>query len=182
MNTSEENLVLIKVNLTETAFRAFSDFNELYRTHKLLKMIIFSILLILFALCHLYTHMPYLCIMYLIIGIILPLVYLTRYRKSVKTQIDKLKLKDHPMHAYDVGITERGIWIQRDKEHAAFSWDQLVSAYRAREATYIYYMENRALILPDASIIEGDQTLLSSLLAEHLKDKYTDKHIKGEKA
>lgn len=172
MAYTEQNLAVFHSKITDSDFRRFSMYNGLIRNHSLLKIAVFAVLLCLFGWCNYHAGMPLLCLSFVIPGLLLPFVYLFRYIKSVNKQIETLNLTKEPKDAYSVGFTNRGIWIQRAEEHVTLDWESLDSAVSRKDATYLYYMKNRALILPDNTISISDISSFKALLAEKMGAKY----------
>lgn len=178
MNTTEENLLVIRSRISAADFRSFSFYNGLVRNHRLLKVLIFAILLIIFGWCHYVAGMPKFAAIYAFIGFIIPFVYVLKYWHSVYRQTLAMELGETPCDAYTVGFTKRGIWIQRGQEHASIDWNNIDSAYAHGKETYLYYMPNRALILPDTSIEGGDPAPLLSILEKNLGCHFINHHAK----
>ena len=178
MNTTEENLLIIHSRLSASDFRSFSFYNGLIRGHRLLKVLIFAILLIIFGWSHYIAGMPRFAVIYAFIGFLIPFVYVLQYWYSVHRQTIAMELNDVPQEAYTVGFTNRGIWIQRGREHASVDWSCIDSAYAHGKETYLYYMQNRALILPDASTDSEGVALLLSLLEKKLGHHFKNHHTK----
>ncbi|WP_036611245.1 YcxB family protein [Oribacterium sp. P6A1] len=168
MAYTEQNLAVFHSKITDSDFRRFSFYNGLIRNHSLIKTALFAVLLCLFGWCNYHAGMPLLCLSFVLPGLLLPFVYLFRYRKSVNTQIETLKLSREPKDAYTVGFTDRGIWINRGNEHVALDWERLDSAVSVKDATYLYYMKNRALILPDNALTLSDIASFKALLSEKM--------------
>ena len=172
MAYTEQNLTVFHSKITDSDFRRFSIYNGLIRNHSLLKIAVFAVLLCLFGWCNYHTGMPLLCLSFVIPGLLLPFVYLFRYMKSVNRQIKTLKLTKEAKEAYTVGFTSRGIWIHRGDENVTLDWKTLDSAVSVKGATYLYYMKNRALILPDSTITLSDISFFRSLLSEKMEQRY----------
>ena len=178
MHTTENNLLVIHSRLSAADFRGISFYNGLIRGHRLLKVLIFALLLILFGWCHFMAGMPKFAAIYAFIGFIIPFVYVLQYWYSVHRQTMAMELSETPQDAYTVGFTQRGIWIQRGQEHASVDWNCIDSAYARGKETYLYYMQNRALILPDASTDSESVSLLLSLLEKNLGHHFENHHTK----
>ncbi len=172
MAYTEQNLAVFHSQITGSDFRRFSIYNGLIRNHSLLKITVFAVLLCLFGWCNYHAGMPLLCLSFVIPGLLLPFVYIFRYLKSVNRQIETLALSQVPKEAYTVGFTKSGIWIHRGTENVTLDWEHLDSAVRSKDATYLYYMKNRALILPDSSITLSDIPSFKALLSEKLGCRY----------
>ncbi|ETP71525.1 hypothetical protein UYO_2505 [Lachnospiraceae bacterium JC7] len=172
MAYTEQNLAVFHSKITDSDFRRFSIYNGLIRNHSLIKIAVFAVLLCLFGWCNYHAGMPLLSLSFVIPGLLLPFVYIFRYMKSVGRQIETLGLSKEPKDAYTVGFTERGVWIHRGDENVTLDWERLDSAVSSKEATYLYYMKNRALILPDNTITFSDIASFRTLLSEKMKTKF----------
>ena len=173
MAYTEQNLAVFHSKITDSDFRRFSIYNGLIRNHSALKIALFAVLRCRFGWCNYHAGMPLLCLSFVIPGLLLPFVYLFRYLSSVKKQIAVLNLSKEPREAYTVGFTNRGLWIHRGDENVTLDWERLDSAVSSKDATYLYYMKNRALILPDSTITLSDIVSFKTLLSEKMGHRYT---------
>lgn len=177
MSLIAENVLIIHSAITANQFLRFSYYNELIRKRRYLGLAAFAVLLILFGWCNLITGSHFLFWLFVGTGLAVPGIYLAQFHKSIRAQANALKLNEAPKEAYTVGISKRGICIDRDSRHLSFDWDALDSAHRFSRCTYLYYTPQRAVILPDSCILDGktgtsaSPETLWSLLQEQIPEK-----------
>lgn len=84
-----------------------------------------------------------------VIGLGMPLVYVTMYLSGVKQQAKKLRL---PRRVYTLAFSPEGIRITNDmkaEETVELEWARVFALYRRKGAIYLYAAPTRAFILPN---------------------------------
>lgn len=159
----------IEVVLTEETFRRFTMF-DLFRRKKVWRApaIWAAILCTSAAICFVMSHVRGAVLLgwvLTIVGLGLPLSYFATFAQSMKNQVLASGLK-RPKLVYTLVLTEKnkGIAVTNETEKAEYEWKQVHHAYRDTLATYLFITRDRAFILPNECVEEGEEELWKLLL------------------
>lgn len=159
----------IEVIMTEAIFRRFTVFDIMKRQKKWLPSAIFaSILGISAIICFAMRHVQgavLLGTVLLAVGLGLPAVYFGSFFSSVKKEVINQGLK-RPRLVYTLTLTEKnkGIAVTNETQKAEYEWKQVHHAYRDTLATYLFITRDRAFILPNECVEEGEDELWKLLM------------------
>lgn len=149
MNTK----IVIESKIDAKVFKDFSFFNCFKLNLKWTGLVAFPIVMFFLAWLNLSTGSKFLCILFCILSVTMPALYLLFYKVSINNQIKKFKLET-PQQVYTATIMNDGFHIKNAKESAIYKWEQIYRVYILKNYTYIYITKNRSFILPDADIID----------------------------
>ena len=169
----------IEVIMTEAIFRRFTVFDIMKRQKKWLPSAIFAAILGISAIiCFTMSHVRGAVLLgsvLLAVGLGLPAVYFGSFFSSVKKEIINQGLK-RPKLVYTLVLTEKnkGIAVSNETEKAEFEWKKVHHVYRDTLATYLFITKNRAFILPNECVEEGEEELWKLLQRKMGEQRCTD--------
>jgi hypothetical protein len=144
----------IQTRVDEQVYRAFSHFNTFKAFHKSVGYFVFPIAMVVFAVVNLKTGSLPLFIIFLAIGLGLPVFNIITYRTGINHQIKKLNL-DGTKIAYTTILNDEGIHVSNEKEHADYPWNKVYYAYHTDNTVYLFLTKTRCFILPYKDIQGG---------------------------
>ncbi len=174
---SEKRSLIIPVRMSRQAFREFAYFNT-FRLHKRWQSpLIFSALMLGFALLVAVlgrqTQGAWLLAAVLcLVGLLLPAVYFLSFQAMVRRSASTFPDEGQP--AYRLSLEEEGLRVlsyeDLRRELAFFPWTEIHAAYRRSEAYYLYATANQAYLLPFEATPGGAQSL-DQWLSQHMADR-----------
>ncbi len=97
------------------------------------------------------------------VGLVLPLVWVGMYALSVSRQAKRMGLSADKTQ-YRVTLSPEKIHVEKGKETADFSWENIYRAWRRKGCIYLYVSPTRAFLLPDCEKTERAWALITSKL------------------
>lgn len=160
--------VTVPAHMNEKVFTDFSNFNSFRLHNRWLGLAAFPVLMIGLSIINRMTGSDFLFYLFIAFGIGLPLLYLFFYFVSLRQQIRANNLGTTRL-AYTVTVSQDGVEVETETEHAKYRWNQLYRVYVLSEYTYIYMTRARAFLLPHADLPEGcTPTDLATLMTRHI--------------
>lgn len=161
----------LQTHLTAQGFREFYLFDVLGRTRAWRRPVLFAgILCAAGAVCFAFQARQRgaaaLGLVLVVVGLGLPLAFFGSIRRFLSGQIQRLGLKDAPKAIATVTLAEDGIVVEGGPEPLRYGWEDVVMAYRAPLAVYLYVGENQAHLLPHADA--GGPEVVWEILRDHL--------------
>lgn len=175
MKMIENPDIVVHVFINKDHFTRFSNFQALWLHKRYLGLTAFALLLTLLGLSHLITGSPALFLLFTVTGFFIPAIYLFQYKKSLSSELRRLNLDHTPYEAYTIQLGKDGVLAANQKERTFYSWEDIHSAHKFGDSTYLYYTPKRALILPDCCINKGTKEELWDLLCSHMPNQSVKK-------
>lgn len=177
MNQSFE----IPVHLNSKLFRQFAIFDGIKRTKRLRGLFAFSALTISAGALAFFLGegveegASTLVIILVGIGVLLPVLYLGTFMRSIRYQIRRFGL-DKGRHVYTLNLSPQpdGIKIQGDGEEVAHAWKDIFALYRLDGCMYLYVHPRQAFLLPEVQITAGAENLWTMLKQQIASEKVFD--------
>ena len=169
---STDKPITIPVQLDEKTFKRFARFDMFALRKKWIRPVLFSVILIAFAVAALLIRKEQsgmIAAVLLTIGIGLPVVYIGSFLSQVNMQSLQRKLKP-ARSVYTVMLRESGILVrndQRQEDPLEMDWTSIQRAFRRKGCVYLYVTPAKAFLLPDGQADVPDEEVWS-YLAEHL--------------
>lgn len=157
-----EKTIVIPVRLDEKTFKRFARFDMFSLRKKWIRPVVFSIILIAFALAALLTRKEQsgmIAAVLLAVGIGLPVVYVGSFFSQVNLQALQRKLKP-ARNVYTVTLQESGILVvnnQRQEDPLEMEWASIQKAFRKKGCIYLYVTAAKAFLLPDGQANVPDE-------------------------
>lgn len=170
----QPDTITIASKIDPKTFCRFAIFDTLKLRKRWLSPAVFAAIFLLCSLICFFMHSKtegavLLGTVLLTVGLGVPAVYFGTFFRSLKLQSKSLNLKSSAI-AYTVKLEEKGIYVtsgKSDKNHAAFSWEQLFGVYDQYGCIYLYVSARQAFLLPEACADASPQDL-RRMLASHL--------------
>ncbi len=162
-------VITIPVMLDKKTFRHFAWFNTFVRQKRWVSPLIFSGILVVFAVIALATRQDQaglLAAVLLTVGLGLPVVYFLTFLSQVNLQADRFKL-DPPRKVYTVTLTREGIRVENHlqvQEPLTMAWTDTWKAFRRKDCTYLFVSRERAFLLPAGQASVPDEAMWAFLL------------------
>ncbi|WP_320127898.1 YcxB family protein [uncultured Sphaerochaeta sp.] len=163
----DNTVVRIQSTIDAKVFSDFSTFNFFVLHHRWTWFVLFPILLGGFAYANLITGSTILCILFIVIGCLVPLGSLLSFKISLKNQI-KANSLDKVSLGYTVILGNEGIEVITEKEKQNLAWKQVYRLYLNKEYLYLYVSKTKAFILPFRGIEQGSKEELIHLVSGSL--------------
>lgn len=161
--------IVVATRMTREVFYDFGRFHNYRAFHRYLRMLLIPLFMFLLAFLNLKEGRPEFSVLVLILGILFPVISVLNSRRSLKSQMNQMKLGDTQGHVvYNIKLSEDGIDIQNRNEHLHIAWDKLLRAYILDQYCYLYILKNKAFILPYKNIQSGTMEELLELLENKL--------------
>jgi len=160
--------IIVHVSINKEHFSRFSNFQALWVHKRYLGLIAFTGILALFGWFHLITGSTPYFLFFTATGFLVPAIYLIQYKNSVNREINRLHLNQSSYDAYTIQLGPDGVMADNRKEQTFYFWQNIRTAHRFGDCTYLYYTPKRAFILPDCCIIKGTKEELWDLLCNHM--------------
>ena len=173
MNT--DKTITIPVRLDEKTFKRFARFDMFVLRKKWIRPVLFSVILIAFAVAALLIRKEQsgmIAAVLLTIGIGLPVVYIGSFLSQVNMQSLQRKLKP-ARSVYTVTLRESGILVrndQRQEDPLEMDWTSIQRAFRRKGCVYLYVTPAKAFLLPDGQADVPDEEVWN----------YLEKHLGAE--
>ena len=173
---SPEKKIVIPVRLDEKTFRRFARFDMFSLRRKWVRPLVFSLILIAFALAALLIRKAQsgmIAAVLLAVGIGLPVVYIGTFLSQVNMQAVRLKLKP-ARPVYTVTLRESGITVENNRKKEdllELEWSALQRAFRKRGCIYLYVTAAKAFLLPDGQADAPDPEVWDYLVRHLGKEK-----------
>lgn len=172
----EKSKIFINTVLDHKIFTDFAIFDTLIRSKKWLKISIFSVLMLIFALMNLYTDSTALFVVFLLVAILSPISYIYQFKKSIDLQINKYGLHS-PKSVYTLTFSPNSqsfTLAPPEQEPQEILWESVTNVYMRKTAIYIYINQQQAYILPLAQIehLEDLCVLLQNSVYDKDKIRY----------
>ena len=140
-------------NIDRRTFMRFGVFDSVIRKKAWRNPLLFTLILTAFAVvCFLGREGREEAVMIgsvlLGIGIVLPLVWFGSFLASMNRQA-KLSSLSHDRVQYYVTLLPDGFKVEKGKESASYTWNDVYMAYRFPECIYLYGSAARAFLLPE---------------------------------
>ena len=164
--------ITVRVKLDEKTFKRFARFDMFVLRKKWVRPLVFSLILIAFAVIALLARKEQsglIAAVLLIVGIGLPLVYIGTFLSQVNMQALQAKLKP-ARPVYTVTMREEGIRVetnQKEEEPLETDWASIRKAYRRKGCIYLYVTAAKAFLLPDGQADAPDKDVWD-FLVQHL--------------
>lgn len=163
---SLDKRITSKVFIDEKSFRRFAVFENLYKKHTWIYLILFFILMttlsiVYFLIQNSVNHSTFLAYVIIFIAITFPLIYLALLLNIIKTETAKLNIKENPKYLYTIELLNKddGIKFQtEDNGKLVMSWSQIRKAYRVSNDIYLYFSSKQVFILPENQLKENSDT------------------------
>ena len=171
-----EKKIVIPVRLDEKTFRRFARFDMFALRRKWVRPLVFSLILIAFALAALLARKAQsgmIAAVLLAVGIGLPVVYIGTFLSQVNMQAVRLKLKPARL-VYTVTLREAGITVENNRKKEdllELEWPALQRAFRRRGCIYLYVTAAKAFLLPDGQADVPDPEVWDYLVRHLGKEK-----------
>ena len=165
MNTGD---IIIRTMIDKTVFTDFGRFNFFRVHHRWVGLVLFPLLMAIFAYLNLITGSVPLFVLFLGIGFVFPIGSILTFHVNLKNQIKANNLSV-PRFSYTVSLGTAGFTVSTDCEKAEYSWEQIIHIYRYKQYIYLYVAKNKAFILPLGCIREGSEEGLVQLLTIYIK-------------
>lgn len=149
-----EKSIVIPVKLDEKTFRRFARFDMLILRRKWVRPLVFSLILIAFAVIALLTRKSQsgmIAAVLLVVGVGLPVVYIGTFLSQVNMQAARLKLKP-ARRVYTVTLRESGVTVennQKKEDLLNLEWPSIQQAIRKKDCIYLYATAAKAFLLPN---------------------------------
>lgn len=173
---SPEKKIVIPVRLDEKTFRRFARFDMFSLRRKWVRPLVFSLILIAFALAALLIRKAQsgmIAAVLLAVGIGLPVVYIGTFLSQVNMQAVRLKLKP-ARPVYTVTLRESGITVENNRKKEdllELEWSALQRAFRKKGCIYLYVTAAKAFLLPDGQADAPDPEVWDYLVRHLGKEK-----------
>ncbi|MEA4932737.1 MAG: YcxB family protein [Lawsonibacter sp.] len=146
--------ITIETRIDKHVFCAFSHFNAFHLHHRWLGLAAFPVIMLALGIVNRYTGSNLLFYLFSVVGILFPVLYLVFYVVSLSHQVRANRLET-PRLAYTIALSESGIEVASDTEHAVYPWQQIYRFYVLPGVAYGYITKGRAFLLPFAGLREG---------------------------
>ena len=173
---SSERNITIPVRLDEKTFKRFARFDMFTLRKRWVRPVIFSAILIAFAVVALLTKKAQsgmIAAVLLAVGIGLPVVYFGSFFSQVNMQALQQKLKP-PRNVYTVTLREEGIRVennQRQEDVLEMEWTAVQKAFRRKGCIYLYVTPTKAFLLPEGQADAPDEEVWDYLTAHMGSEK-----------
>lgn len=151
MNNSH---IIIQTCIDKHVFCAFSHFNAFRLHYRWLGLAAFPIIMFALGIVNRNTGSDLLFYLFSAVGMLFPVLYLVFYVVSLSHQVRVNRLET-PRLAYTITLSESGLAVASDAEHAVYSWQQIYRFYVLPDVAYGYITKGRAFLLPFAGLREG---------------------------
>lgn len=146
--------ITVHVKMDRKLLRSFALFDTFLLKKQWKKPVGFALILLVFSAVCFLSGKPQsglIGTVLLVLGLGLPLVYVTMFLSQVKERAKKMRL-DPPRKVYTLALSQSGVVIRNDMKAEAdvhLDWDKIPAAFRMRRAVYLYASPVKAFILPD---------------------------------
>ena len=142
-----EKIYEIPCTIDKTSFRDFAVFNSFRFRWRWLSLMLFPFFMLVLAVINRNTGSNLLFWIFLVLGLLMPAVYLFQFEVSLRNQIRANKLET-PRVFYTVAVSDEKIVVSNQTERQELPWDRLYRAFRYKTYIYIYATQARVFILP----------------------------------
>lgn len=170
--------ITIRVKMDRKTLRSFALFDTFLLKKQWKKPIGFAAILLVFAvICFLSgkNQSTLLGVVLLIVGLGLPVVYVSMFLSQVKEKAKKMRL-DPPRKVYTLTLSPDGVNIHNDmkvENDVHLPWNKIPAAFRMRSAVYLYAAPTKAFILPDGQA-DASPAEVWDYLVKHLPEGRTN--------
>lgn len=179
------NPIKVDVILKADLFRKFANFDTLFRTGRLKKLLLFSaVTIVLSVLPPLFSGQAIDANfrpngLLLAFAIFVPLLFVGGFLRTVRYQIQKMGFCTGKF-VYSLTFTDAadGIWAKNEEEERSFSWQEIHAAYYFDHAIYFYVAKRHAFLLPVEQIEGGADALWALITQQSTKEKLFDRRKK----
>ena len=95
-----------------------------------------------------------LAIVLFVVGLGLPIVYLSNFQSGLRRQVKVSKMDQKPQYAYTLTFKDDCMEALHGDQKKEYPWADLVGAWRRSDCIYIYHTPGRAFLLPQWRRIE----------------------------
>lgn len=178
-------MVTVDVKLDNQIFSKFAVFDNLLRRRQWVTLAVFTLIMLVCAsICFVMRaaaeHAVMLGGVLIAVGLVIPMVYLGMFFRSVGLLVKAHKL-EKPRLVYSLQLLDEpdGVRVSNPGgESAQYKWDAMFGVYRVAGCTYLYAAQNRAFLLPDGQV-DGGVDALWDLLEKMLPaQKLHDRRLK----
>ena len=161
--------IVIPVRVDEKTFKQFARFDMLSLRRQWVRPIVFSLILIGFAVVALLTgkeQSGLLSAVLFMVGLGLPLIYFGSFFSQVNMQAVRSRLGGGK-RVYTLTLDDEGLTVhndQKQEETLRLSWDKPQKAYRTRGCVYLYVTPIKAFLLPNGQANAPDQAVWDFLM------------------
>ncbi len=170
--------IIVQTKLDSKVYSEYSRFHNFTYGHRSLTLGVFPILMIGFAIMNGLSGSWILCVLFVLLGILMPVGYLIFYQRGVSNQIKRFGLEQKKL-VYTVILDAVGLHVDMGKELANYPWENIYGAYRVPSYIYVYVTKTRSFILPDDAIQQGENAnTLWSMIFSHMGMYRTKSYLK----
>jgi hypothetical protein len=159
--------IVIRTMIDKKVFSDFGRFNFFHLHHRWLGLVLFPLLMTMFAYFNLITGSTLLFVLFIGMGLVFPVGSILTFNVNLKNQIKANNLSV-PRLGYTVSLSPEGIVVSTDREKAEYSWEQIFRIYRSKQYLYLYVSKKKAFILPLECIREGSEEDLVQLITDSI--------------
>ncbi len=163
-----EKNIAVSVTLDTKTFRRFALFDTFVIKKHGRKPILFSLILLAFAVAALWLRKEQsgmIAAVLLVIGLGLPILYIGVFISQVNLQAERFKL-GKGRKVYVITLENSGVTVhnlQQKEEDLRLSWDGVWRAYQRKGCVYLYASPAKAFLLPAGQADAPDREVLGAL-------------------
>lgn len=163
-----EKSIAVSVTLDTKTFRRFALFDTFVIKKHGRKPILFSLILLAFAVAALWLRKEQsgmIAAVLLVIGLGLPILYIGVFISQVNLQAERFKL-GKGRKVYVITLDNGGVTVhnlQQKEEDLRLSWDGVWRAYQRKGCVYLYASPAKAFLLPAGQADAPDREVLGAL-------------------